>query len=206
MSMTSDLIAEQTLDAVAFDGGKRKLNIRIFRPLGTADGTYECEYDITNLLGAKLRRCCGPDSLTALAKAIRNVSAELVWLSGHVTVEKLPSDPVLAVDPALTAMMKAWLANRCAEAFDLSLPLAEKEWFPAQSVAGTCYYYGSGLVPNLQTNIDLAIHWLLKAAEAGEPSACDKLALIYSTPGLDSFDSGKATYYRKLAKEYGWIY
>lgn len=169
------------------------LSVGMLRQL--PDGRFESDYWIRELPASRPRPARAADSLGAVEKAIRLLSAELAIYGHEFQPVRLAEVP----DPALYERAIALVG---------SVSLLEKIE-QAQALAEEGVAWARNLVGWQQPSfVDPVPHWL-QAAEDGDPSACDVLASQVFTGGSYKGyapDPLKAQYYRELSYRYGWPY
>ncbi len=169
------------------------LNVGVARQI--PDGRFESDYWIEGLPASKARPARAADSLGAVAKAVRLLSAELAIYGYEYEPVRVSDVP----DPELYGRAAALVG---------SVDLLEKIG-QAQTLAEEGVPWARNLVAYQQAGFaDSVPHWL-QAAEDGDASACDALAThVFSAGSCKGYppDPVKAAYYRELSYRYGWPY
>ena len=201
---TMDVIAARRGALITRDGEPCPLEVRIARPEATGEGgSYRCEYHVVGAGCDNPRPARGMDSLQALERAYASAQAEIVLLECVTggTVKWMEESLAGMGFPSVQAIRSTWgaLEGDDQEAlFECAMPLAEFGIAWAQGLVGMAYFSGRGVGYDPQA----AVAWLTRAADQGDPSACDALAGIYYHGFGVSQDHDLAEQYRERMKYY----
>ena len=142
--------------------------------------------------------------MSALQNAVAALDAEICVIGCNFELHReggVGQETGFRRMPELEETWKAFCINRDFEAAVRSArPLAEAGIAYAQMVVGLALWSGLGNV----RDVPEAVCWLTKAAEQGDPEACDALAVMYYGGSTErGVDPELGAHYKERAQYYG---